>query len=243
MGIKNFDWSSIKKEDTILTVKGPFIWAKFNWYLGALRIPFMFLATLNNPIFFYDLLISGPLLYGGYHRKKWSYYTFLFLLTISSIFVFLNDPGSGVVAILIYTVPTFIYYMKRKRLFNIVDHASNDVLEKYKVEDKVKGVLLKTKGNSEKIIKDYKLKDKYDKVKKVTLEKSEKVIKDYELKDKYEDALGATKKTIGNFAKRVSNELDSDSTSDKLRELKSLLDDDLITQEDYDAKKKQLLDL
>ena len=65
MGIKNFDWSSIKKEDTILTVKGPFIWAKFNWYLGALRIPFMFLATLNNPIFFYDLLISGPLLYGG----------------------------------------------------------------------------------------------------------------------------------------------------------------------------------
>ena len=35
----------------------------------------------------------------------------------------------------------------------------------------------------------------------------------------------------------------SDSTVDKLRNLKSLLDDGIITQEDFDAKKKQLLDL
>jgi hypothetical protein len=265
MSIKNFDWDSIKKDDTILSLKGPFIWAKFNWYLGALRFPFMFIGTFVNPVLFIDLLITGPLLYGGYHRKKWSYYFFLISLIFNSLVIMVADPLSGFIATLIYTVPTFIYYLKRKKLFNIVDYPENDILEKYEVEKKVKGILTKTKNKSDKVIKDYELIDKYDKAKKATLEKSGKVIKDYELvdkydkakkatleksdkvikkyelEDKYSKASGITKKAIGDIAKKININLGGDSTSDKLRELKSLFDEGLITEKEFIEKRKKLI--
>ncbi len=123
--INDFDWSTIKDDgwDGFVQIKGPFLWLKV--FFGLMIARFFLVAGFamngENPELWIDVLINLPLVLGIVERKKWGYYVLLAHLIYISIIAFTlpNPLITGIIWLIIFTIPNFIYFKKRKGYFNI----------------------------------------------------------------------------------------------------------------------------
>jgi hypothetical protein len=242
--INTFDWSSIEEDETILSVKGPFTWLKINWLLGIIRVPFIFVGVFTSPLLLLDLVTIIPSLYGLYNRKKWAYFLLLISLGLLGLISIISDPASGIIFCLIYVAPNFIYHSKREKLFSSYDGRFDNYINKEKIEDSYENVASPTK----KIVNDYKIDEKIDSAFKATKSKlskmatnTEKIVNDYKIDEKIDSAFKATKSKLSKMTTNADNISKERSVTVKLRELKSLLDDGIINQDEFDEKKSELL--
>lgn len=222
--INTFDWSSIKEDDTILSVKGPFTWLKLNWLLGIIRVPFTFVGVFTTPLLFLDLLIIIPTLYGLYHRKKWAYYFLLFSLGVSGLIVIASDPYAGIVVLFIYVIPNFIYHAKRIKIFSNYDGRFEDILNEENIKKSYEKIVTPISKSSK----------KFD-------ETISSAVKDYKIDQKIDSALKTAKVKFSELAKNIDKSSKDRSITIKLRELKTLLDEGIINQDEFDEKKSELL--
>lgn len=126
--INDFDWSTLGHnpvtEDDIFHIKGPFLWMKILISIMVIRLVIVAGFAMNGEtVRWIDVLINFPLIYGILGRKKWGYYLLLGQLIIINIDAFtLPEPLiTGIIWLIIFTIPNFIYFKKRKRYFNIID--------------------------------------------------------------------------------------------------------------------------
>jgi len=182
-----------------------------------------------------------PTLYGGYHRKKWAYYIFLISLGLNSLVYVMLVPFVGIIVSLIYVVPNFIYYTKRKKLFSNYDGRFENYTSKENLKDVYENIVNPMIKTSNKLMEDYQVKEKLSD----TLEKSKKltnkIIKDYEIDKKFDSVLDITKSKLSDVVQKTGLVNDSNSINDKLRDLKALLDDGIINNNEFEQKKSELL--
>ncbi len=221
--IDNFDWASLKPEQTILQVDGPFIWAKIFFYLSAIRLPFVFVSILvNNPLLLFDFLIAVPMAYGQWQRKRWAWYVIMLNFLIYPFVPILLYEEGGILLTLIsvfIAIPNLNYFWKRSKLFNVKQKDIDKIKTKTDVFGKDIKIFMKKKDED---VKKYMKEKKVDK----TVAKS----------------LETLKSTATNVSKSISKSLNfEDTPTEKLKELKSLLDDGVITKKEFEEKKVELL--